>query len=219
MRLIYFPVNAKAEVAKMMAAYGGIPLQQVSCQDFFGVSSWKEAKSLAPFGQLPILELDDKRLLCQSGAIDRYIAKLCKLMPEDAYESALVDSYYEAAEELNAINPIVNVFRGQDFKEKQENFFTNIFPQRIVNLNKVLGKGPYMGERDTISHADFNLHHHLYNAMQVDSTCLDAYADMQSYFDRVSNVNEGVKNYLATRPIPIDVGVKPMLQAQETPRK
>ena len=206
----------------MMAAYAGIPLPQITYKELLGLptSTWKEAKThpSVPFSQLPLLELDDKRILAQSGAIDRYMAGLCKLLPEDPIDLAYVNSFYEAAEELNSINPIVNLWKGSDFEEKKNIFFTNVFPSRVINLNKSLGSGPYMGERSSISMADFNCYHHFYNILKVEPTCLSDYPNLQAYVERVANVNNNVKNYLATRPVPIDVGVKPML-APQTERK
>ena len=72
--LIYFlPVRARAEVARMIMAYGDIPYTNNNCRQFFGCS-FLEAKTSGklPFGQLPVLAVDDT-LLSQSGAINRQV--------------------------------------------------------------------------------------------------------------------------------------------------
>merc|ERR1712168_564652 len=72
--LVYFNnnVRARTECARMTLAYGAVPHTFADCQTYFG-SSFPEAKKNGklPFGQLPILAVDDK-VIAQSGAIDRF---------------------------------------------------------------------------------------------------------------------------------------------------
>ena len=58
LRLIYFPVRARAEAARMIVAYGGIACKDEDCNSFFGMS-FPEAKKAGklPLGQLPVLEV------------------------------------------------------------------------------------------------------------------------------------------------------------------
>ena len=58
LRLVYFPVRARAECARMILAYGGIPYKDEDCNSFFGMS-FGEAKQSGklPFGQLPLLQI------------------------------------------------------------------------------------------------------------------------------------------------------------------
>ena len=69
--LIYFPARARGETARMIMAYGDIAFTNTSCREYFGCS-FLEAKTSGklPFGQLPVLAVDDT-LLSQSGAINR----------------------------------------------------------------------------------------------------------------------------------------------------
>ena len=59
LRLIYFPVRARAEGAKLIMEYGNIPYEEVNCVNVFGMSfqDVKKAGKL-PFGQLPVLEIN-----------------------------------------------------------------------------------------------------------------------------------------------------------------
>ena len=78
----------------MILAYGSIPYTDTDCQKYFGNTnitniqniqniinitmkgmSFAEAKKCGklPFGQLPLLSIDEKTLLAQSGAIDRLV--------------------------------------------------------------------------------------------------------------------------------------------------
>ena len=68
LQLVYFPVRAKAEMIRMALAYGNVPYVFKFPKEYFQTQDWKEAKPLAPFGQLPVLDVDGK-VLAQSGSL------------------------------------------------------------------------------------------------------------------------------------------------------
>lgn len=59
-----------------------------------------ELKPNTPMGQLPILEVDGKKV-CQSGALLRYAGKLAGLYPEDAWKALKVDEFLGAWDEAS----------------------------------------------------------------------------------------------------------------------
>ena len=62
--MIYFPaLRARGETARMIMGYGDIPFTNTNCREFFGCS-FLEAKTSGklPFGQLPVLAVDDTLL-------------------------------------------------------------------------------------------------------------------------------------------------------------
>ena len=73
--MIYFPVRARTEPAKMIAAFGGLTMDEIDCKTYFGCD-FVTAKmgGKLPFGQLPVLAADDT-LIGQSGSINRSFAK------------------------------------------------------------------------------------------------------------------------------------------------
>ena len=78
----YFDLRARAESTKLMLAYAKVPyeLHRVTFPE------WGEAKAsgkIAVFGQLPSITTPSGKLVSQSGAIIRYIAKVCNLVPSD----------------------------------------------------------------------------------------------------------------------------------------
>jgi hypothetical protein len=55
------------------------------------------------------------------------------------------DSVFEAAQELVSANPIVNVYRDQQFAEKKAEYF-GMFPAKLANFARLLdapGAGPF----------------------------------------------------------------------------
>ena len=214
-KLIYFPVRARAEAIRMCFAHGNVPFEDHSVQSFFDGKSWPEVKPTLPFDQLPALCIDGK-ILCQSGACTRYAARMAGCVPEDPLEAAHCDMIFEAAQELAACNPIVNVFRGETFAAKKAEFFST-FPRKLENLSAQLAarSGPFFcGE--VPSYADFAVYHQLDLCQLLEPGCCDAHANIAPFMAAVKAL-PGVSEYLARRPVPVDIGTAPVLRPTEPP--
>jgi hypothetical protein len=141
LRLVYFPVRAKAECIRMALRFGKVEYEDVSVSDHFGAGWGAGAKAMAPFNQLPILVVGDAPPLAQSGSIMRYVSGLAGLAPDpaDMLTAARCDMIFEASQELatgdSNVNPIVNVFKGEQFETKKTTFF-GLAPAKITNLAK-----------------------------------------------------------------------------------
>lgn len=208
LRIVYFEVRAKAEPIRLCLRYGGIPYEDVSVSDYFGCG-WRDAKAKAPFGQLPLLVVDDEAPLAQSGSITRYVAGLAGLAPTDALEAARCDAVYEAAQELMGVNPVVNVFRDEAFEEKKREYFGHA-PAKIANLARCLGEGPfYFGAKPL--YADMAVYHVLSNTLLLEPAALDGLDNLKRFMAAVEGL-PAVGAYLDERPVPVDIGTKPMLR-------
>ncbi|KAG2433056.1 hypothetical protein HYH02_012760 [Chlamydomonas schloesseri] len=86
-KIHYFPAPGRAEVSRLCLTLGGIPYEDVH----YTGATFAEAKAKFPFAQVPVLEFPDGKMLAQSGAIDRYTAKLAGLYPEDPLQVAFAD--------------------------------------------------------------------------------------------------------------------------------
>ena len=93
--LIYFPTaRARAECARMIGAYGGIPLNFTDTQGFFGCDfAYAKSSGKLPFGNVPVLAIDGKVEFGQSGSINRYLAGLvtknkAEFIPKDPVKAA-----------------------------------------------------------------------------------------------------------------------------------
>jgi len=93
LELIYFNLRALAESPQMMMHYAGVKYRYEMAWDYYG-KPWSEAKSEVPFGQLPMLVVNDTVRIWQSGAIVRYLAKLTGFMPEEPVLAAQVDAVF-----------------------------------------------------------------------------------------------------------------------------
>ena len=74
-------------------------------------------KQIAPFKQLPILDVDGK-IFAQTGAIARFCGKLSGLYPKnDDHKAALIDQIIEAAQDINFLVTLSG--RDKDLEKKK----------------------------------------------------------------------------------------------------
>ena len=76
---------------KYTADYLGIPYEWVAIDILAGESRTEAFLAINPAGQVPVLELDDGRLLSQSNAIIQYLAEGSPLLPSDPYPRGQVN--------------------------------------------------------------------------------------------------------------------------------
>jgi glutathione S-transferase len=217
LKLVYFPVRAKCESIRLALLFGSVAFEDVSVKDHFG-KSWAEgAKAQAPFGQLPLLVVDDAPPLAQSGAIMRYICRelVPELTPNDPLIAARCDMLFEASQELvtapTNVNPIVNVFCGDTFQAKKAEYFELVQP-KLANLETIIAasEGPFfLGAKPF--YCDLGLFHVLDNTLTLEPTALDKYPALAAFVKSVAAL-PAVAAYLEDRPDAVDIGTAPMLK-------
>ena len=128
--LVYAKMQALAEPARMLMRYAGLDYTDVYAWDHYG-KPWREgAKELAPFGQVPVLVVDDSVSIDQSGAIQRYLSRLTGTCPADPLLAAQADALCDNAGELFILsNPVANFFTGERFETKVADFQTAFAPR------------------------------------------------------------------------------------------
>ncbi|CAH0491341.1 unnamed protein product [Peronospora farinosa] len=151
-KLTYFDIKGRAELARMIFNYGGIAFtdERISRDDFATL------KPTLPLKQLPVLEVNGT-IYAQSMAIVRYAANITGLYPNDAVEALKADMFSYALAELDA--PLVDfLFKTPDETEKAKKkkvFIEEQVPTLFAALEKrVTGK---FVTGDNLSFADFNL--------------------------------------------------------------
>ena len=105
-RLIYFRSQGKAEVSRYLFALARQPFvdERVSRSASAAVRpAFDRIQPSLPFGQLPVLHVDaaiGSVVLCQSKAIERFLAHRFQLMGNGDVEEQQVDSVVEAMRDL-----------------------------------------------------------------------------------------------------------------------
>ncbi|XP_012276501.1 glutathione S-transferase [Orussus abietinus] len=96
-KVTYFPVKALAEPIRFLFSYAGVDF----VDDRFDRENWPNLKSQMPFGQVPVLEVDGKKIH-QSVAISRYLAKQFGLAGKDDWEALQIDAAVDTIHDLRA---------------------------------------------------------------------------------------------------------------------
>eukprot|EP00747_Dinoflagellata_sp_TGD_P190857 gnl/TRDRNA2_/TRDRNA2_53393_c0_seq1.p1 gnl/TRDRNA2_/TRDRNA2_53393_c0~~gnl/TRDRNA2_/TRDRNA2_53393_c0_seq1.p1 ORF type:complete len:230 (-),score=41.33 gnl/TRDRNA2_/TRDRNA2_53393_c0_seq1:99-788(-) len=81
------------EPARLALTVAGLPFEDVRVS-FTGNVWQSEHKHRAPWGKMPLLEVDGE-MLAESGAILRYLAPLCKMAPESSWQQAKMDEFLD----------------------------------------------------------------------------------------------------------------------------
>lgn len=141
--LYYLPLRARAEPIRMMLYYSNIPFNDITVTMLEWTNGVKENTTIAPFGQLPSLVLPSGLTLAQSGSINRYVSKICNLIPPNDYDNeAWCDMIYEFSQEFNLINPLVNFWPTLSdlFDTNYNLYFEKVLPLLLERCNELYKK-------------------------------------------------------------------------------
>ena len=117
---------------------------------------------------------------------------------------------HETAQDMFLIQPIVNVYRDDTWKQKKTEFFDTILPSKLTALYKHLGDKKFFCG-DIVTYCDFHVYHHFDLCRLVVPTVFNEYPKIVNWMKNVEAL-PGVKQYLEKRPVPVDIGTKPMLK-------
>mmetsp|Transcript_6620 Transcript_6620/g.15170 ORF Transcript_6620/g.15170 Transcript_6620/m.15170 type:complete len:259 (-) Transcript_6620:97-873(-) len=213
--LIYLPFRAMAETTRMLFAYGRIEYKD---EAVWGRVFYDRRQNMDfPWGKTPVLQVPGYRTIAQSGALSRYAAKCAGIYPEDPIEGALSDSIYELGQELCTINPLVNCFVGQQFENVRKDYFSSVLPLALMQLEVELtraqaasGGTPFFGGFSP-THGDFNVFHHLDNAMLLEPDVLHNRHHLEVWYATMRKIPQ-LKEYLEKRPTLNGIGEDPGLE-------
>ena len=155
--LYYFKIPFwRAEVTRLSLYIGNIPFEDYRIEgddyDKFKQTGELPNKKIAPFKQLPVLEVDGK-IFAQTGAIARFCGKLSGLYPKnDDYNAALIDQIIEGAQDINYLVTL----SGRDKDNERKKIARNILATRhlpkwfqfLENLLKQNTKSIYFVDSD-----------------------------------------------------------------------
>ena len=121
---------------KLIADATGTPYVWHEVKVRSDATSAPEFLKLNPFGQMPVVVLDDGRPLAQSNAILRYLARGSRFIPEDAYEAAKVDEWLFW--EQYSHEPTVAVARSRVVYNGQS--IADLDPDLVARANRALDR-------------------------------------------------------------------------------
>lgn len=87
--LYSMPSSGNSYKVRLLLALLGIAYEHVGGEYGSGLTDSAEYRAMNPAGKLPLLKLEDGRLIAESNAILLFLARGTRFLPDDAYEQAL----------------------------------------------------------------------------------------------------------------------------------
>ena len=94
------------------------------------------------------------------GSINRYVARLVNkpgFIPKDPVKAALADALHETAQDIYRIMGVVNAFKGDQWIQEKDEYFTKTLPPKLPALVRMLGDQSFFCG-DVPTYADFALY-------------------------------------------------------------
>ncbi|XP_013188133.2 glutathione S-transferase isoform X1 [Amyelois transitella] len=196
-KLKFFDFMGVAEPIRYLFAYGGIKYENIVINKEV---DWPKIQRTVPFGKLPVLEIDSK-VLHQSTAICRYLAKVVGLLPSDDFFAAELDALVASTFDFGA--RVHDWYHEADVTCKAEverELETEVFPRYLNGFEEIIQqKGGYLGGKQ-LTWADFYFVGIIESVQGMWSRdFLQRYPYITQLYKNVHAI-PAVKNYIAGRP-------------------
>lgn len=195
-KIFYLPLRARTECICLMLHYTNTSYQL----EHIPFKQWSSIKKgggsdISPLEQLPSIQLPSGEIIVQSGAIARYVARLCNLYPTDSIDIAKADMIYETSQEMNTISPILNYYpmKSEQYNKNHASYFKT-FPKYAKVLENWLQNGPYFGGKQPY-YSDFGLLHIIDSSITVEPTCVSTFPVLNEWYKIMMN-DPKVKDYM-----------------------
>jgi glutathione S-transferase len=196
-KYIYFNGKGRAETVRLAFAYAGIKYEDKR----IAKEEWPALKATTPWGSLPILEVDGKRI-GQSITIARFVAREADLVGKNSFEQAQVDSVVDAVTDLREKMVGMNFKPDAEKAAAVKEFAEVTVPSILPNLEKFAAAnkekpGLFVGSKMTL--ADI----HFYAIIELVYTkilnLLKPYPTLEKIYGNVA-AHPKIAAYLKSRP-------------------
>lgn len=207
-KLIYFDARGLGETIRYIFAYAGVEYEDdrinfdIKLGPGFNQPDWLKRKASTPFHQIPVLEVDGKKI-GQSRAISRFLARRFNLAGADEFEQALVDGLADYQNDM--YQPVLAMFLEKDEtrrKQQREKYFNETVHEFLGVFQEHLRKtdgGNGFFTRNGPTWFDFSFAIILKMLQNQEPKVLDNYPLLKAHEDRVNNL-KGIKEWVAKRP-------------------
>ncbi|EFO91502.1 CRE-GST-6 protein [Caenorhabditis remanei] len=198
-KLIYFPLRARAEIARQIFAYAGKDYNE----EIITFEKWPALKNSTPFGQLPVLEVDGKPL-GQSYAIARYLAKEFGIAGKNEIEEAEVDAIADQFKDyLNDVVPYLTALSGLkpgDVNQLRTDVFVPNFKKHFAFFENILSSNPsglFVG--NDLTWVDLLISQHVQEVLERDLAVVEEFKKVLAHRKKVQSLDR-IKQHIARRP-------------------
>lgn len=205
-KLTYFNVRGLAEISRILFALAKIdyedyryPFEIINNEykrDLF-LSDQNSGKLDSSMGKLPVLTIKNDNLsidICQSKAIERYLANKFGFMGENEIETARIDSICEC----------IRDFRDSFYKLSEEdkvNYLKTTFKENLLKFIKILDQDSKFSIGNKISLADITIYNFISSLEKYKETIniSEEFPKINEIINNVLSVEE-IKNWISNRP-------------------
>ncbi|KAK9719595.1 Glutathione S-transferase, N-terminal domain [Popillia japonica] len=197
-KLTYFNVKALAEAIRMLLKYGGIEFADVRA-DRWG-TEWVELKPKMPFGQLPTLE-ENGKVVPQSVAITRYIAKKVKLVGNNEWEDLQIDSIVDTINDFRGKFASYFYVNDESIKEALKGpVLKDVVPYYLEKFEKITKENNGHFALGRLTWADFYfVGMHEYLCDMAGKNLFEDYPNIRKVVENVYSI-PAIKTWVETRP-------------------
>jgi len=197
-KLVYFNGRGRAEPSRLIFEYAGVKYTDHRIEG----ADWPGLKSKTPFGQLPILDIDNgKVILSQSKAIARYLGNEFNLVPKDHIQAAkgdmLVDGYDDVQKHF------VPWFQEKDPAKKKE-LWQKLETEQIAPFLKLYEKflvdnGTGYFVSNSVTWADLYIFETLHRTRDMSPHMFEGHAKLTEFINKIEKEPK-IHAWLEKRP-------------------
>jgi len=181
-KLQYFDLRGRGELCRVVFHVAGKDFEDDRVQR----PDWPTIKPTTPFGQMPVLDVDGKKL-AQSQCIARFLAREFELAGKDSWEQALVDQYMGLIDDM--FKEAVKGFFEQDEAKKAEimkNLAEVVFPKFLGYFEKALDQnGGKFLVGDAVTLADLAIVDGFDTPAQNNDKLLDSFPKLKAHREAI----------------------------------
>nr|CAD7455969.1 unnamed protein product [Timema tahoe] len=198
-KLRYFHSRGQAEHIRLIFAYAKVEYED----ERISREKWPEIKKGLPFGVLPVLEVDGK-VVGQSMAIARYLAKEFGLAGKDAWENLQCDMLVDTLSDLRQGKDCLTGGRYTHPVKKEEKkhiLIKETIPYYLKKFENVLNEnnGFFVGGAVTWTDLVFAVSLEGFEAI-FGKEALDSYPTLKSFKERIFNL-PNIRAWIQKRPV------------------
>ncbi|VDI23890.1 prostaglandin-H2 D-isomerase / glutathione transferase [Mytilus galloprovincialis] len=199
-KISYFDIKGRAELPRLVFAAAG---KEFDDERISG-DKWTAFKPKTPYGQMPVLTVDNKTMINQTGAIIRYLAREFGLYGSNNMENTKCDIIIETVFDLYSAVIKQHLEKDEAIKEElAKKFSTEVLPQFFTYLCKLLKEngGKFLvGSKLTVADmAVFDMLDRLTCNPKMGEGVYKDFAEVKKFYESVKT-NANIQKYLERRP-------------------